>query len=237
MWPSRVKVGLCSTCNSVLGERFTWGLNPTIDASVSKREDARSLPSIITLRGEHLLTVSYHDLLKLALFQYHVERGTGMETKKAWVDFNLIKAAVTMEMLVVQYGITGLAKNGDELRGVCPIHEGKSKREFAVNLSKNTFCCFAPTCKARGNVLDFVARMEHCTVRDAALKLDEWFSVTKQEAGESSPAAESPPADKAKPDAVTILIAEVETHVSRSLHHATLAEAKFSALKQLLAAR
>jgi DNA primase len=182
------------------------------------------------------LTVSSQAASKLALFQYHVERGTGMETKKAWVDFNLIKAAVTMEMLIVQYGIVGLARNGDELRGVCPIHEGKSKREFAINLSKNTFCCFAPTCKARGNVLDFVAKMERCTVRDAALKLDAWFNVTKQEARESKSAtAESPLTGGTDP--ITTLLTEVETHVSRSLHHATLAEAKFSALKQLLAAR
>lgn len=158
-----------------------------------------------------------------------------METKKAWVDFNLIKSAVTMEMLIVQYGITGLARNGDELRGTCPIHQGKSKREFAVNLSKNTFCCFAPTCKARGNVLDFVAKMEHCTVRDAALKLDEWFRVTEQEAGESEPVAASSQPTAA--DSTAALIAEVEMHVSRALYHSTLAEAKFSALKQLLPAR
>ncbi len=158
-----------------------------------------------------------------------------METKKAWVDFNLIKAAVTMEMLIVQYGITGLTRNGDELRGVCPIHQGKSKREFSVNLAKNTFCCFAPTCKARGNVLDFVAKMEHCTVRDAALIMDEWFKVTEQEAGESEPVAEN--RQPAAADSTAALIAEVETHVSRALYHATLAEAKFSALKQLLPAR
>lgn len=158
-----------------------------------------------------------------------------MEAKKAWVDFNLIKAAVTMEILIVQYGLTGLARNGEELRGVCPIHEGKSKREFSVNLVKNTFCCFAPACKARGNVLDFVAKMERCTVKDAALKLDEWFEVTKQEAGEGVEESETLPENKA--DDVANLIAEIETHVSRSLHHATLAEAKFSALKQILAAR
>lgn len=158
-----------------------------------------------------------------------------METKKAWVDFNLIKAAVTMEMLVVQYGITSLARAGDELRGVCPIHEGKSKREFAVNLVKNTFCCFAPTCKARGNVLDFVAKMERCSVKDAALKLDEWFEVTKQEAGETAKASKSLP--ETNGDEVTTLVAEVEKHVARSLHHATLAEAKFSVLKELLNAK
>ena len=44
--PSRVKVGLRSDCSSVLGERFTWGLNPTLDASVSKGEDSRSFISL-----------------------------------------------------------------------------------------------------------------------------------------------------------------------------------------------
>jgi DNA primase len=158
-----------------------------------------------------------------------------METRKAWVDFNLIKAAVTMEMLVVQYGVTGLVKTGDEMRGVCPVHKGKSKREFSINLAKNTFICFAPTCKARGNVLDFVAKMERCTVRDAALKMDEWFEVTKLEIGESEAAVESPPTGD--DDSAVSLIIEVEKHVARSLHHAALAEAKFSALKRLLAVR
>jgi DNA primase len=158
-----------------------------------------------------------------------------METNKAWVDFNLIKTVVTMEMLIVQYGLTGLTRRGDEVRGTCPIHQGKSPTEFSVNLVKNTFCCFAPKCKARGNVLDFVAKMEHCTVKDAALKLDEWFKVTEQEIGESEPAPAASPPTAANSTAA--LIAEVETHVSRALYHATLAEAKFSALKQLLPVR
>jgi len=37
-------------------------------------------------------------------------------------------------------------------------------------------------CKAKGNVLDFVAAMEKCSVRDAALKLTDWFSLTTAEA-------------------------------------------------------
>jgi len=159
-----------------------------------------------------------------------------METKKAWVDFDLIKASVTMEMLVVQYGITGLVRNCDEMRGVCPVHRGKSKREFSINLVKNTFCCFAPTCKARGNVLDFVAKLERCTVKDAALKLDEWFGITEQKMGESETVSvETPPVGAT--ESVTALIAEVEMHVAHALQHSTLAEAKLTALKQLLAVR
>jgi DNA primase len=183
-----------------------------------------------------LLTNSYQAPANLALCQYHVERGTDVETKQACVAFNLIKAAVTMEMLIVQYGITGLVRNGDDLRGVCPVHQGKSKREFSVNLVKNTFCCFASACKVRGNVLDFVAQMEHCTIRDAALKLNAWFKVTEQEAGESDAVtAESPPARAT--GSAAALVAEVEAHIARTLHHAALAEAKLTALKQLLTAR
>ena len=44
-----------------------------------------------------------------------------------------------------------------------------------MNLTKNAFHCFS--CKAKGNVLDLVAAMEKCSVRDAAMKLHEWFSV------------------------------------------------------------
>lgn len=100
---------------------------------------------------------------------------------KTWVDFKLIKEAVTMEMVLVQYGIADVVRKGNEVRGACPFHNSKSKTSFSVNLEKNTFCCFAANCKARGNVLDFVAKMEDCTVRDAAIKLDELFNVTEQE--------------------------------------------------------
>lgn len=105
---------------------------------------------------------------------------------KPWVDFKLIKESVTMEMLLIQYGIADVQRQGNEVRGACPFHASKSKTSFSVNLEKNTFCCFATNCKARGNVLDFVAKMEGCTVRDAALKLDEMFKITEQETSKTN---------------------------------------------------
>ena len=115
-----------------------------------------------------------------------------METGKAWVDFKQVKQAVTMQMVLAHYQITGLQKKGDELRGACPIHKGasSSSKHFSVNLTKNAFKCFASECNARGNVLDFVAKMEQCTVREAALKLATWFAV-----GESAPASEQEAAE------------------------------------------
>lgn len=94
-----------------------------------------------------------------------------------WVDFKKVKGAVDMQMLLDHYGINGLTKSGEELRGPCPIHKGSQRsKNFTVNLRKNAFKCFSKGCVS-GNVLDFVAAMEQCSVRDAALRLAEWFKI------------------------------------------------------------
>ena len=95
--------------------------------------------------------------------------------QNTYVDFRAIKEAVSIRMALDHYGVNWLRKSGDELRGRCPIHKGEGQNTFHAHLAKNAFQCFS--CKARGNVLDFVAAMEQCTVRDAAIKLAEWFSI------------------------------------------------------------
>ena len=98
--------------------------------------------------------------------------------KENWVDFKSVKAAVTMQMVLGRYQINWLKKSGEELRGRCPIHEGEGTDTFRAHVGKNVFNCFS--CKARGNVLDFVAAMEKCSVRDAAVKLKQWFAVSEE---------------------------------------------------------
>ena len=56
---------------------------------------------------------------------------------------------------------------------------GRGRRQFQVNLLKDCFHCFS--CGKRGNVLDFVAAMERCSVKDAAIKLAVWFNVQSSE--------------------------------------------------------
>lgn len=91
-----------------------------------------------------------------------------------WVDFRVVKAAVGMEMVLRRYALDGLRRSGDDhVQGPCPIHHGDGANTFHVSLSKNVFHCFS--CGAHGNTLDFVARMERCSVRSAALLLAEWF--------------------------------------------------------------
>jgi len=104
-----------------------------------------------------------------------------------WVDFKKVKAAVTMQMVLDHYGVNGLRAVGDELRGRCPIHKSTARgNHLSVNLKKNAFKCFFGNCRASGNVLDFVAAMESCSVRDAALKLRDWYKIGESESPSDS---------------------------------------------------
>jgi DNA primase len=104
--------------------------------------------------------------------------------KENWVDYKEVKSAVSMERVLKHYGVEMQRVNKTYLRGRCPLpaHASDSSRKsFGVQTAKNAWACHSQPCvKARagrrgGNVLDFVAAMESCTVREAALKLQNWF--------------------------------------------------------------
>jgi len=96
--------------------------------------------------------------------------------EKEWVDMRAVKEAVTMKMVLDHYGVNGLRQAGDQLRGPCPIHKGKeTARSFTAHLDTNTFNCFS--CGSKGGVLHFVAEMENCGLKDAALMLKQTFKV------------------------------------------------------------
>jgi DNA primase len=99
-----------------------------------------------------------------------------------WVDFRAVKQAVSLEEVLCYYRIPGLRRRGERLAGRCPIHGGKREDSFRVHLGRSVFHCFA--CRAHGNVLDFVAAMEQCSIRAAALHLERWFAVSTRSAAE-----------------------------------------------------
>jgi DNA primase len=105
-----------------------------------------------------------------------------------WVSFDEIKKVVTLQMAIEHYGIQLRHVNATTLRGKCPLPSHgseKSKESFTATLTKGVggaWACQSQSCiKARGrvggNVLDFVAAMEGCPIRDAAIKLQMWFLV------------------------------------------------------------
>ena len=110
-----------------------------------------------------------------------------------YVDFKAVKAAVTMLQVLERYGLAeSFKRTGNSLSGPCPLHHGENRTQFRVSLEKNCWNCFG-TCKGGGNVLDFVARQEGCSLREAALALCDWFELPTQE----KPAR--PPQDAGKP--------------------------------------
>ena len=117
-----------------------------------------------------------------------------------WVSFDEIKKEVTLQMAIERYGIPLRRVNATTLRGRCPLQTHRSEKSaesFTATLTKGVggaWACQSQSCaKSRGrvggNVLDFVAAMEQCSVRDAAIKLQTWFLV---------PAAGDPPAPVGK---------------------------------------
>ena len=86
-----------------------------------------------------------------------------------WVDFAAIKSSVALAPLLRQYQVKLHRSGPNQYRGCCPIHGGDGREAFHANLTMNVFHCFA--CGAGGSVLDFVAAMERCTLREAALQL------------------------------------------------------------------
>jgi len=95
----------------------------------------------------------------------------------AWVNFAQVKAAVDLRRVLEDYGVwSQMRRSGKEhYRGPCPIHQGEGRDTFHGDLGKNVFHCFS--CGAGGNLLDLVARLEQCSVREAALRLKRRYVV------------------------------------------------------------
>jgi DNA primase len=103
-----------------------------------------------------------------------------------WVDFRQLKEQTSIECVVAHYGVS-LRRVASELRGKCPLpmhtsHE--SHNSFSVNPERNVWSCQSASCMAAreghagGTVLDFVALMEHCSVRDAAIRIINIFGAS-----------------------------------------------------------
>ncbi len=139
--------------------------------------------------------------------------------KTQYVDFKTVKTSVSILQILDHYQLTNTFKrNGDSLTGPCPLHGGQSPTQFRVSLSKNCWNCFSE-CKHGGNILDFVARKENISIRDAAIRISEWFGLSLEKPGrkvvpnsteapepteepmrEVNPAPRTAPAEKREPE-------------------------------------
>jgi len=90
------------------------------------------------------------------------------EGDEGWLDFKAIKEKADARAVLSHFGLLEhLEERGAELTGWCPFGDEHGKKDsFSMNVEKKTFQCFA--CKARGSLLDFVAKFRNIDLREAA---------------------------------------------------------------------
>jgi DNA primase len=92
-------------------------------------------------------------------------------THASSLDFRFLKCHVTIERVLDARGLLDTMRpHGDNLFGPCPIHGGDSKNAFVVSLTKNLWHCFT-RCRAGGDVVDLVRRLDSTDYRTTALYL------------------------------------------------------------------
>jgi DNA primase len=93
------------------------------------------------------------------------------------IDYASVRRAVPMSRVLELLGFRAARRNGQQLRGSCPLHRSSSpqSRSFSVNLATNAFRCF--TCGASGNQLDLWRQIRGLALFDAAVDLCECAHV------------------------------------------------------------
>jgi DNA primase len=121
------------------------------------------------------------------------------------LSFKELKQRISLEHVLRYYGLfEGLTLKGKSHRGPCPFCEAADSTPFSVSLEKNCFQCFL--CRTSGNILDFVAKREGVSIREAGQLLTKNFvgekehlpaaqTVEKTTERQESPAKEADPPD------------------------------------------
>jgi DNA primase len=117
------------------------------------------------------------------------------------LSFKDLKQHISIEHVLRHYNLFDtLHLKGKSHRGPCPFCEAADGTPFSVSLEKNCFQCFL--CRTSGNILDFVAKREGVSIREAGQILTKNFAEEKEphtasQIVEKTTEREPPPAKKA----------------------------------------
>lgn len=104
------------------------------------------------------------------------------------VDFQQLKERVSIEQVLSHYDLRLKPAGSGTLRGPCPLptHTSRASTDsFSVQLGWNVWSCHSASCMAArqgrvgGNVLDLVAALERCSLRQASMHLQNWFGASR----------------------------------------------------------
>ncbi len=136
-----------------------------------------------------------------------------------WIDFAELKRCARFEPVLAHYNLTP-SKSGRQTSVLCPFHAEK-KPSCKIDLEKRIFHCFG--CSAKGNIIDFVARMENATVVEAATTLAEICGIPIDTITKEAPAKReherSPKASRRPKTARETPDTEETTSPAETSHH------------------
>jgi DNA primase len=99
-------------------------------------------------------------------------------------DFRSIKQRIPIDGVLARYGVKLRSVGPHTLCGPCPLptHTSRqSHQSFSVNLARQVWSCHSASCIAArhgrlgGHVIDLVAIVEGCSLRQAGIRLQDWF--------------------------------------------------------------
>jgi Toprim domain/DNA primase catalytic core, N-terminal domain len=102
-------------------------------------------------------------------------------------DFKILKQCIPIDHVLARYGVKLRRVGPHTLYGRCPLptHTSRQSRQsFSVNLLLQVWNCHSASCIAArggrtgGHVIDLVAIMERCALREAGLRLQDWFGAS-----------------------------------------------------------
>jgi len=99
-------------------------------------------------------------------------------------DFRSIKQSIPVGGVLARYGVKLRSAGPHTLYGPCPLptHTSRQSQDsFSVNLARQVWSCHSASCIAArhgrlgGHVIDLVAILEGCSLRQAGIRLQDWF--------------------------------------------------------------
>lgn len=89
------------------------------------------------------------------------------------IDFRAVKERARFEIVLRRYGLAPQSGRAQHFI-LCPFHN-ETDPSCRIDHTRNRFRCFG--CGAKGSILDFVARLDGSTIREAAALVASWCGI------------------------------------------------------------
>jgi hypothetical protein len=85
------------------------------------------------------------------------------------IHFDILRSEITMQQVLDEIGFRTTHRDGDQLRGPCPVHGSTSphSRAFSLHLREGRY--YSHKCTSHGNQLELYAAVKDATVYQAAV--------------------------------------------------------------------